>query len=202
MIQSKQAVNFTQRTHARAQLRPSVAASRRRRAPRRDGVERPLVPAEEEAMAAGVVPHLVRPRPPAALQQLPRLHGAAVAQPHPLHAGRLHPRRPLPRPLVPLHPLRPLARHHAADLLPEQHPLHARALRRRRRAPLQAVEQRRVVVERLVEPLLERAAVVVRLLLRHHHDLRGQRPHRRQEAPQLWRRRRRVRRRCCCGGVG
>ena len=62
--------------------------------------------------------------------KLPRLHGATVAQPHPLQPGCLHPRWPLSRPLVPLHPLRPLACHHAADLHPEQH-----ALRRRRRAP-------------------------------------------------------------------
>uniref|UniRef100_A0A8R7UDU6 Uncharacterized protein n=1 Tax=Triticum urartu TaxID=4572 RepID=A0A8R7UDU6_TRIUA len=160
-----------------------------RRPPRGDGVQRLLVPAEEEAVPLGVVPHLV-PAPPAPLQQLPRLHGAAVAQSHPLHPRRLHPPRPLPRPLVPLLPLPALARHDAPDLLPQHRPLHPRPLRRRaaplrRRRALQAVEQRCVVVERLVEPLVERRPVVVRLLLRHHHDLGRQRLHRRQEGPDL-----------------
>ncbi|BAS97777.1 Os06g0476150 [Oryza sativa Japonica Group] len=51
---------------------------------------------------------------------LASMHGAAVAQPHLLHVVRFHPRRPMPRPLVPLHQLRPLTRYHAAGLLPEQ----------------------------------------------------------------------------------
>uniref|UniRef100_A0A0D9XNY3 Uncharacterized protein n=1 Tax=Leersia perrieri TaxID=77586 RepID=A0A0D9XNY3_9ORYZ len=141
--------------------RAASYASRRRKthAPRRRASPRTAPPTRSSAAAS---------RPP-----------MRRSDPHPLQPGRLHPRRPLPRPLVPLPPLRPLPRHHAADLLPEQNTLDARALRRRQRwASLQAVEQRRVVVERLVESLTERDAVVARLLFRHHHDLWGKRPHR------------------------
>ncbi|KAK8450188.1 hypothetical protein SEVIR_7G327001v4 [Setaria viridis] len=187
---AQQLCQFRRRRRGLGADEPAGAVAARGGPPGGDGVERLPVPAEEEGVPAGVVDYLVRPAPPEALQQLPRLHHAAVAHPHPLHPGGLHPPPPLRQPLVPLLPLRPLPRHHAPDLLPQHQTLHPRPLRRvlpvvRRRRPLQAVEQRRVVVERLLEPLQERRSVVVRLRLRHHHNLRAQRPHRLQEPPQL-----------------
>src|SRR4051812_22860897 len=98
---------------------------RRRWPPRGDGVERLVVPAEEEAVALRVVPHLLSPpaHPPPP-QQLPRPQGLGLPQPHPLPPRRFHPNRPRRCPLVPLLSPPARARHNAPHFLPKQPPLH------------------------------------------------------------------------------
>jgi hypothetical protein len=147
---------------AAAAVRVAVALIVLLRPPRGRREERPPVPPQRQA-PVGLL-HAVA-LPGEEPHQHPRLPQRVRPQ---RHAGQPRAPQPLPPPpqrLVPLPPLRALAAHDVADLA-----LQVRLGRRVARAAarrVQGVEHRRVVEERLREPVQEPRLVVVGLLLHH-----------------------------------